>query len=128
MPEKGLVILVEDEEDLQHLYGMVVTRAGYEVESIYDGKVAMERLNREPIPALVLLDAHLPVVEGEKVLAAARKNRKWAKVPIFILTADVQIAQKYRNASPRTPHPDGIIEKGSSSIYQLRKLLSKIGK
>ena len=128
MVKKGLVLLIEDEEDLLNLYGMVVSRAGYEVESILDGKDALERLDRDPIPAIILLDMHLPSVAGDKILKAMRANKKWTKVPIYILTADVQIAQKYRDISPKAAHPDGVIEKGSNSIYQLRKIFDKFGK
>jgi len=128
MVKKGLVLLIEDEEDLQNLYGMVVSRAGYEVESILDGKDALERLDRDPVPAIILLDMHLPSVAGDKILKAMRANKKWTNIPIYILTADVQIAQKYRDISPKAPHPDGVIEKGSNSIYQLRKIFDKFGK
>ena len=125
MPEKRLVLIIEDNEDFQNLYGMVAEQAGYEVERLYDGREAMERLEREPIPTLMLLDSRLPVAEGEVILAAARSKEKWLHVPIYIMTADTRVPNKYKDFAPGSPRPDGVIEKGAESIRQLRELFKR---
>jgi DNA-binding response OmpR family regulator len=125
MTGKNLVLIVEDNEDFQDLYGMVADMAGYEVERIYDGEEGLARLDREPIPTFVLLDSHLPMVQGDDILLAARSKKKWAGVPIFMITADVRGAQKLRTPSPDSPHADGVIEKGAESIQVLRELFEK---
>ncbi len=125
MPEKKLVLIIEDNEDFQNLYGMVAEQAGFAVERILAGDEAMERLEREPIPALILLDALLPGAEGEEVLAVARSKEKWASIPIYMLTADARVARKYSFYAPDSPQPDGVIEKGADSIRQLRELFDK---
>jgi CheY-like chemotaxis protein len=126
--KKPLVLIIEDNEDFQNLYGLVADQAGFEVESIYDGAEALERLKQGPIPTIVLLDTHLPMVGGDEILQAARLNENWSNVPIYVLTADVRAAHGYRHFLPGAPHPDGVIEKGAESIHQLRELFAKFKK
>ncbi len=125
MPEKKLVLIIEDNEDFQDLYGMVAEKAGFTAERILDGGVALDRLEAEPIPDLVLLDAHMPVAEGDEILAAIRAKEFWKQVPVYMLTADVRVAKKYSYFAPDSPQPDGVIEKGAESIQQLRELFEK---
>lgn len=126
MVNKNLVLIIEDNEDFQNLYGMVAEMAGFEVERIYDGGEALQRLEREPLPALVLLDTRLPIAQGDEILLAARSNEKWAHVLIYMITADLRGAQRLKNYLPNTPHADGVIEKGAESIHRLRELFAKL--
>jgi CheY-like chemotaxis protein len=128
MSGKPLVLIIEDNSDFQHLYGIVAEGAGFVVERVCDGREALARLDRDPIPDIVFLDAFLPFVGGEDVLAAARKNPKWATVPIYILTADVREAQRLRGIKPRAFLANGVIEKGGDSIAVLRVLLADLKK
>ncbi len=125
MPPKQLVLIIEDNEDFQDLYGMVAEQAGFSVERILDGGVALDRLEIGPVPNLILLDARLPVAEGDEILAAIRSREGWAQVPVYMLTADARVAKKYSYYAPDTPQPDGVIEKGAESIHQLRDLFQK---
>ena len=125
METKKLVLIIEDNEDFQNLYGLVAEQAGYDIERIYDGGEALERLERDPIPNLVLLDSRLPVADGDIILAAARSKEKWSHVPIYMLTADTRVSKRYQDFSPDSPHPDGVIEKGAESIHQLRELFKQ---
>jgi CheY-like chemotaxis protein len=125
MASKNLVLIVEDNEDFQNLYGMLAETAGFAVEAIYDGEEALQRLEREPIPSLLLLDSRLPHASGDEILLAARAHEKWSGVPIYVITADLRGAQKLRAFAPGAPHADGVIEKGAESIRRLRELFDK---
>jgi DNA-binding response OmpR family regulator len=125
MAGKNLVLIVEDNEDFQNLYGMVAEAAGFAVEPIYDGEEALQRLEREPIPTMLLLDSRLPHANGDEILLAARAHEKWSRVPIYMITADLRGAQKLRTFVPDAPHADGVIEKGAESIHRLRELFEQ---
>ena len=125
MAGKNLVLIVEDNEDFQDLYGMVAEMAGLEVERIYDGEVALQRLEREPIPAMLLLDTRLPRVGGIEILQAARSKEKWSRVPIYLMTADLRAAQSLNTIPAEALHADGVLEKGSDLIHKLRELFEK---
>jgi len=125
MASKNLILIVEDNEDFQNLYGMLAEAAGFAVEAIYDGEEALQRLEREPIPTLLLLDSRLPHASGDEILLAARAHEKWFGVPIYVITADLRGAQRLRTFAPGAPHADGVIEKGAESIRMLRELFEK---
>ena len=125
MASKNLILIVEDNEDFQNLYGMLAEAAGFAVEAIYDGEEALQRLEREPIPTLLLLDSRLPHASGDEILLAARAHEKWFGVPIYVITADLRGAQRLRTFAPGAPHADGVIEKGAESIHKLRELFEK---
>ena len=125
MATKNLIVIVEDNEDFQNLYGMVAEKAGFTVEPIYDGEEALQRLQHEPIPTILLLDSRLPHANGDEILAAARAQEKWAHVPIYMITADLRGAQRLKTFAPDAPHADGVIEKGAESIHKLRELFEK---
>ena len=125
MALKNLVLIIDDNQDFQELFGIVARLAGFEVEAVYDGKEAIQRLECEPIPTLVLLDALLPLVAGAQVLQAARSNEKWARVPIYIVTADLRVIQSAASLAPNDALADGVIEKGAQAIQKLRELFEK---
>jgi CheY-like chemotaxis protein len=125
MASKNLILIVEDNEDFQNLYGMLAEAAGFAVEAVYDGEEALQRLEREPIPTLLLLDSRLPHASGDEILLAARAHEKWSGVPIYVITADLRGAQRLRTFAPGAPHADGVIEKGAESIRMLRELFEK---
>lgn len=125
---KPLVLIIEDNEDFQHFFGLVAEQSGCAYEIIYDGNQALERLKSEPIPTLVLLDHFLPGADGEEILAAARANPKWQQVPIYYMTAEARLVQGVQNYLPDAPRVDGVIEKGGDAIRQLKELFAELKK
>ncbi|GAB4415795.1 MAG: response regulator transcription factor [Anaerolineales bacterium] len=77
------ILVVEDEPSIAEVVGLYLQRAGYQVETAADGKIAMTALENE-IPDLVVLDLMLPEVDG---LSLTRWLRERSDVPIIMLTA-----------------------------------------
>lgn len=127
MAVKNLVVIIEDNPDFQDLFGMLAKLAGFEVEALYDGREALLRLERGPIPSLVLLDSLLPNAGGDEIVQAARSNPNWARVPIYIVTADLRRVQRPASLIPDALQADGVIEKGPQAIHRLRELFEKYG-
>jgi len=82
---KKTVLLVEDEHPLRALYKEILEQAGFNVIESADGDSALKMILREPWDVLVL-DIMLPKKDGLEVLKEARKNPKWKKGPIILLT------------------------------------------
>lgn len=81
MPEK--ILIVEDEPALQETLKYNLTRQGYSVEAVGDGKSVLE-VARNFNPDLVVLDILLPGLDGFEV---CRLLRQESNVPILMLTA-----------------------------------------
>jgi DNA-binding response OmpR family regulator len=81
MPEK--ILVVEDEPALQETLSYNLTKQGYEVEAVGDGRLALEAA-RARTPDLIVLDLMLPGLDGFEVCKILRKEMT---VPILMLTA-----------------------------------------
>jgi DNA-binding response OmpR family regulator len=92
----NLALLIEDDEDLSDIFTKALQAAGYQVEAILDGKVAQERLT-QVVPKIILLDMHLPHVNGADLLKQIHANDKLTNSRIIIATADNVQAEFYRN-------------------------------
>jgi two-component system response regulator MtrA len=78
-----LVLVVDDDQDLAEMLGIVLTGAGIDVEMVGRGDEALEAF-RETKPDLVLLDVMLPGIDGVEV---CKQIRQESMVPIVMLTA-----------------------------------------
>ena len=78
-----LVLVVDDDQDLAEMLGIVLTGAGIDVEMVGRGDEALEAF-RETNPDLVLLDVMLPGIDGVEVCKLIRAE---SMVPIVMLTA-----------------------------------------
>jgi CheY-like chemotaxis protein len=64
-PER--ILVVDDEEEIRLLAGMILDAAGYEVEMVDGGQAALDTLAHRP-PDLMILDIKMPIVDGWAVL------------------------------------------------------------
>jgi two-component system phosphate regulon response regulator PhoB len=128
MENKNLILIIEDDLDIMTLLRQLAELEGYQAEVIQDGSEAMKRLDQEPVPNLILLDLHLPNVEGAVILRAARANPAWTKVPLYIITVDPEAAQPYQKQRSGSPRVDGILVKGDYMVGELPKLLKRYAK
>ena len=78
-----LVMVVDDDQDLSEMLGIVLTGAGIDVDLVSRGDEALEVFRNNP-PDLVLLDVMLPGLDGIEV---CRLIRAESMVPIIMLSA-----------------------------------------
>ena len=72
---------------------MKLEQGPFRVTLAFDGREALQVLEREPDVALVLLDLMMPHLSGLDVLATMRKDDRWRRLPCIILTAAGQEQQ-----------------------------------
>jgi len=82
------VLIVEDNETNQLIAESLLQQMGIDVISANDGKKALElyQQHKDSID-LILLDLHMPVMNGYEVAQEIRKNS--TEIPIVAMTADV---------------------------------------
>ena len=81
------ILIVEDDEDLVNLSTHWLEKAGYLVEHAPDGAAALELLNNDPLPAVVLLDVMLPKIDGFELLRLIRSNPRTKELPVAMVTS-----------------------------------------
>ena len=78
-----LVMVVDDDQDLAEMLGIVLTGSGFDVNLVNRGDEVLEVFRNNP-PDLVLLDVMLPGIDGIEV---CRLIRLESMVPIVMLSA-----------------------------------------
>src|SRR6476660_1493052 len=81
------VLVADDEPHIGRIIKMKLEQGPFRVTLVYDGREALEALERHEDISLVLLDLMMPHLSGLDVLAAVRANPKTATLPCIILTA-----------------------------------------
>jgi two-component system response regulator MtrA len=76
-------MVVDDDQDLAEMLGIVLNDAGIDVDLVSRGDEALDAF-REKAPDLILLDVMLPGIDGVEV---CRLIRAQSMVPIIMLTA-----------------------------------------
>ena len=80
------ILIVEDDEDIQQLVRLVLTREGYQVTSAVTGEEGLAFALKGNAD-LVLLDLMLPGINGLDVARKLRTNPTSQNLPIIMLTA-----------------------------------------
>jgi len=77
------ILVVDDDSNVSEVVARYLRREGFEVETVADGRVAVDRALTDP-PDLIVLDLMLPGLDG---LEVCRRLRALAPVPVIMLTA-----------------------------------------
>jgi len=93
---KNLALVIEDDDDLSEIFTKALDAAGFDVETIQDGEIAQRRL-KETLPNVIVLDMHLPHVDGATLLKQIHADERLSKARIIIATADNVQAEFYRD-------------------------------
>lgn len=80
------ILLVEDEGPLRTVMKDLLERDGFSVIEAADGIEALEEIDHSA-PDVVLLDLHLPRLDGFGVLTRLRSRLQTSKIPVVVLTA-----------------------------------------
>lgn len=90
-----LGLVIEDDQDLSEVFSQALIAAGYETEIIGDGQVAEDRL-KQVVPAIVILDMHIPNIPGNILLEQIRADERLNKIRVVVATADAQLGESMR--------------------------------
>ncbi|RMV71395.1 Sensory box histidine kinase [Pseudomonas caricapapayae] len=80
------ILIIEDNAANMRLTELLLTSAGHGVLSAVDAETGL-KLARERQPDLILMDIHLPEMDGLAATALLKKNAVTAAIPVVALTA-----------------------------------------
>ena len=89
-----VVLLVEDDGDLREVMEEALRMKGLEVATAANGVEALQYLREGPLPAVILLDLMMPVMDGETFRKLQREAPQWAQIPVCVLSADRDLAKR----------------------------------
>jgi two-component system, chemotaxis family, chemotaxis protein CheY len=81
----GSVLVVDDNDDIREVLGLALEQEGYVVMQAENGRAALEVVARG-MPALILLDMKMPVMNGWEFAAELRRTYA-GSAPIVVISA-----------------------------------------
>jgi two-component system, cell cycle response regulator DivK len=92
------VLIADDKATSRELVRTVLEKSGYTVVEASDGIEAL-RNARASKPDLIILDLHMPGLDGFGVVRAIRLDRELASTPVMALTASAMQGDRERAIS-----------------------------
>jgi CheY-like chemotaxis protein len=80
------ILLIEDNEQNRILMRQILVRKGYDLLEAKDGLTGLE-MARAHIPALILLDIQMPVMNGFMVIRELRNDAELRKIKVIAVTS-----------------------------------------
>lgn len=90
------ILVADDEPHIGRIIQLKLERGPYDILLLPDGRAALEWLRGDEGVDLVLLDIMMPFVSGLDVLAEMRRMPHRRRVPVIMLTAKGQDADRTR--------------------------------
>ena len=90
---KEKILIIEDEKDIVKMLDYNLKKEGFKTLSAHNGEDGLDMARKEN-PDLILLDLMLPEMDGLDVWKAIKNEAKTSHIPIIILTAKAQEADK----------------------------------
>ena len=78
------ILIAEDDTELRQLFSHVLTRNGYSVKGVSNGKEALDALEQEYCD-LIISDIMMPVVDGYQLVRDLRDSG--SQIPVLMITA-----------------------------------------
>lgn len=82
------ILIVDDETEVRETLEDFFTDAGFAVRSAADGAAALRVLGEPELPCVVILDLVMPVLDGNEVIEAMKKDARLCHVPVIVTTSD----------------------------------------
>lgn len=84
MPERGPILVIDDEPEILSTVATILEFEGYEVEQAANGAEGLDCIERN-LPSLVLLDMRMPVLNGWDFARILKERGVY--LPIIVMTA-----------------------------------------
>jgi len=81
------ILIVEDQEDARETLADLLDLLGYKVRCASNGQEALEVIERDPLPCLILLDLNMPVMDGWEFRRRQLQKQELARIPVALMSA-----------------------------------------
>lgn len=116
---RPLVLVIDDDIDLREVMAAVLDDSGYSTVTCSNGREALEWLNNNPSPDLILVDLMMPVMNGRDFLKERAKNGA-STVPTLVMSASANLKAEFGDG--------GYLQKPFDVEVMRRTLAKALGK
>ena len=118
------LLLVDDSISIRKIIGMLLSKAGYDVDAAVDGVDAIEKFGEKSYD-LVVTDLEMPRMHGYELIAEIRTSQMGDEVPIIVMTS--RAGEKHYEKAMQLGADDYIVKpvEEDSLLQSVRTLLAK---
>lgn len=92
-------LVVDDSRPIRRIEGEILRDLGFETVEATNGRQALERLQEQPLPDLILVDWNMPEMNGLEFIRAVRSESRFAKIVMLMVTTEIETDQMLRALS-----------------------------
>jgi CheY-like chemotaxis protein len=100
--EGSSILIVDDDVHIREALSEILEARGYTVLEAANGLEALGLLRSGPLPAAIVVDLMMPVMDGYTFLEEQRKDPALAQIPVAIITAG-SVIDDHRITPPPPP-------------------------
>ncbi|MBQ7625285.1 MAG: response regulator [Clostridia bacterium] len=132
MPD--IITVVDDDALSLKLSRRVLEKAGFEGRYLSSGAEALACFDGSYIPDLILLDVHMPDMNGFEILKRLKADPAYRSVPVVFLTGDDDVATETEGLNAgasdflRKPFAAPVLIKRVQNMIELRRLHEDMAK
>ena len=111
-------LIVEDSRPIRRIEGEILTELGFDTYDACHGKQALEKLQTEARPDVILVDWNMPEMDGLEFIKAVRRDARYSGMVILMVTTETEPGQMLRALSAGADEylmkpfvKDGLVEK-----------------
>jgi CheY-like chemotaxis protein len=104
-PRPQTVFVAEDDVDFRIALGDVLAEDGFHPVLFSSAQTLLNALD-DGVPALIVTDVVMPGLSGVQLLGALRKNDRWRRIPVVVMTGSNDTALPIRLDAPIVYKPD----------------------
>ena len=117
------VLVVDDDPGSVGITTYALEKLGYRPVHAENGRLALEWLDSNPAPSVILLDLLMPEMDGFEFLDRVRQHPVWREIPVIVLTAKA-LTEEERRLFAETARQ--VIEKGSGAHVELAEAVRSL--
>jgi CheY-like chemotaxis protein len=84
---RGLVFLVDDDQDIRETLEELLEQEGFLVLNARDGHEALARMRGFTGRAVAIVDLMMPEMDGHKLIETMRADAELSRIPVIVITA-----------------------------------------
>jgi FixJ family two-component response regulator len=93
------ILLIEDDEDTRATLSRMLTKGGYAVQTLVDGRQLLEP--GFPLPDVFILDHHIPTIDGVALTKFLKIQARTRGIPVVMISGATHVCEKARRAGVR---------------------------
>lgn len=89
-------LIVDDSRPIRRIESDIMAELGFETSTACNGKEALEHLESQPRPDVVLVDWNMPEMDGLQFITEVRRDKRYAGMTLLMVTTETETDQMLR--------------------------------